>query len=383
MHPIIIIGSGLAGYNAAKELRKLDKETPLTVIAADSGHFYSKPMLSNALAAKKAPSAIALNTPEQMTTQLNATVRARTRVKAINAAAHTVHIGDETLAYSKLVLALGAEQIRLPIAGDATDAIVTVNDLDDYGRFHALLEGRKNIVIIGAGLIGSEFANDLVVAGHHVDVIDIANQPLGRLLPPEGGALLQQKLAALGVTWHFGAGTRSVNRDGGALRVMLDNGETLQADVVLSAVGLKPRTLLARAAGLTTHRGIVVNRTLATSDADIYALGDCMEIEGLVMPYVMPIMHAARALGATLAGKPTAVSFPAMPVMVKTPACPTIVSPPAPSAVGEWKIEHMPDGIKSLFVDASGKLLGFALNGAATVERAKLALLLPPVLAAP
>ena len=383
MHPIIILGSGLAGYNAAKELRKLDKETPLTVIAADSGHFYSKPMLSNALASKKSPSAIALNTPEQMTTQLNATVRARTRVKAINVAAHTVQIGDETLAYSKLVLALGAEQIRLPIAGDATDAIVTVNDLDDYGRFHALLEGRKNIVIIGAGLIGSEFANDLVVAGHHVDVIDIANQPLGRLLPPEGGALLQQKLAALGVTWHFGAGTRSVNRDGGALRVMLDNGETLQADVVLSAVGLKPRTLLARAAGLTTNRGIVVNRTLATSDADIYALGDCMEIEGLVMPYVMPIMHAARALGATLAGKPTAVSFPAMPVMVKTPACPTIVSPPAPSAVGEWKIEHMPDGIKSLFVDASGKLLGFALNGAATVERAKLALLLPPVLAAP
>ena len=383
MHPIIILGSGLAGYNAAKELRKLDKETPLTVIAADSGHFYSKPMLSNALASKKSPSAIALNTPEQMTTQLHATVRARTRVKAINAAAHTVQIGDETLAYSKLVLALGAEQIRLPIAGDATDAIVTVNDLDDYGRFHALLEGRKNIVIIGAGLIGSEFANDLVVAGHHVDVIDIANQPLGRLLPPEGGALLQQKLAALGVTWHFGAGTRSVNRDGGALRVMLDNGETLQADIVLSAVGLKPRTLLARAAGLTTNRGIVVNRTLATSDADIYALGDCMEIEGLVMPYVMPIMHAARALGATLAGKPTAISFPAMPVMVKTPACPTIVSPPAPGAVGEWKIEHMPDGIKSLFVDASGKLLGFALNGAATVERAKLAPLLPPVLAAP
>ena len=99
------------------------------------------------------------------------------------------------------------------------------------------------------------------------------------------------------------------------------------------------------------------------------------------MPFVMPIMHAARALGATLAGKPTAVSFPAMPVMVKTPACPTIVSPPAPGAVGVWKIEQMPDGIKSLFVDASGKLLGFALNGAATAERAKLALQLPPVLA--
>jgi len=382
MDPIIILGSGLAGYNAAKELRKLDKETLLTVVTADSGHFYSKPMLSNALASKKAPSAIALNTPEQMAAQLNATVRARTRVTAVNAAAHTIAIGDETLAYARLVLALGAEQIRLPITGDAADTIVTVNDLDDYGRFHALLEGKKNIVVIGAGLIGSEFANDLVVAGHHVDVIDIANQPLGRLLPPEGGARLQQKLAALGVVWHFGTGTKSVDRDASALKVTLDNGTTLRADVVLSAVGLKPRTDLARNAGLAVKRGVVVNRHLQTSDADIYALGDCMEIENLVMPFVMPIMHAARALGATLAGKPTPVTFPAMPVVVKTPACPTIVSPPAAGAAGVWKIEQTPDGVKSLYVDASGKLLGFALNGAATAERAKLAPQLPPVLAA-
>ncbi len=381
MHPIIILGSGLAGYNVAKELRKLDKDTPLTVISADSGHFYSKPMLSNALASKKAPAAIALNTPEQMATQLNATVRAKTRVTAIDATAHRVQIGDETLAYAKLVLALGADQILLPIAGDAADAIVTVNDLDDYGRFHILLDGKKNIVIIGAGLIGSEFANDLVVAGHHVEVIDIAHQPLGRLLPPAGGALLQHKLATLGVAWHFGTGTKSVDHSDGALRVTLDSGETLQADIVLSAVGLKPRTELARGAGLTVNRGVMVNRHLQTSDTDIYALGDCMEIEGLVMPYVMPIMHAARALGATLSGKATLVSFPAMPVMVKTPACPTIVSPPAPGAAGEWKIEQTPDGVKSLFLDASGKLLGFALNGTATAERAKLAPQLPPVLA--
>ena len=142
MKPIIILGSGLAGYNVAKELRKLDKETPLTIIAADSAHFYSKPMLSNALASKKTPSAIALNTPEQMATQLNATVRPHTRVTAIDATAHTIQIADETLPYSKLVLALGAEQIRLPIAGDAADTVVTVNDLGDYGRFHALLEGK-------------------------------------------------------------------------------------------------------------------------------------------------------------------------------------------------------------------------------------------------
>ena len=381
MNPIIILGSGLAGYNVAKELRKLDKDTPLIVITADSGSFYSKPMLSNALAGKKPPSAIALNSPEQMATQLNATVRAKTRVTSINAAAHTIHIGDEVLVYSKLVLALGADQIRLPITGDAADAIITVNDLDDYGRFHTLLDGKKRVVIIGAGLIGSEFANDLAVGGHHADVIDIAALPLGRLLPPQGGEMVRDKLQALGVAWHFGTGVQSVERNGSALKVTLDNGTVLDADIVLSAVGLKPRTALARAAGLTVNRGIVVNRQLQTSDADIYVLGDCMEIENLVMPYVMPIMHAARALGATLGGKPTTVSFPAMPVMVKTPACPTIVSPPAAGAAGEWKVEASADGVKSLYVDAAGKLLGFALNGAATAERSKLAPQLPPVLA--
>lgn len=381
MDPIIIIGSGLAGYNTAKELRKLDKETPLMVISADGAQFYSKPMLSNALASKKLPEAIPLSSAEQMATQINAVVRARTRVSAVYTDKHQIRAGGETFAYSKLVLALGAEQIRLPLQGDAAAQVMSVNDLDDYAAFRAAVSDGKSVVLIGAGLIGCEFANDLSASGHKVDVVDIAGQPLPRLLPPAGGALLRQKLAALGVTWHFGSAVESVDRDGAQLRVTLSGGQKISADVVLSAVGLKPRTELARAAGLKINRGIVVDRTLAASAEDVYALGDCAEVAGLVLPFVMPIMHAARALAATLSGKTTAVAYPAMPVLVKTPACPTIISPPAGGAAGEWKIEETGDGVKSLFVDSTGKLLGFALNGTATSERAKLAPQLPPVLA--
>jgi len=381
MDPIVIIGSGLAGYNVARELRKLDTETPLAILTADSGQFYSKPMLSNALASNKLPEAIPLNSAEQMAAQLNATIRTHARVTAIETDNRQICIDGKVVAYSKLVLALGAEQIRLPLAGDAADTVLSVNNLDDYARFRAAIDGKKNVAVIGAGLIGCEFANDLSATGYKVDVIDIANQPLARLLPPAGGAMLKAKLAALGVIWHFGTGVQAVDKSGDRLQVTLANGGTIATDAVLSAIGLKPKLELARAAGLKVNRGIVVDRHLGTSAKDVFAIGDCAEVAGLVLPFVMPIMHAARALAATLAGNSAAVFYPAMPVLVKTPACPTIVAPPANGAAGQWQTEQTADSVKSLFVDASGKLLGFALNGTATAERARLAQQLPPVLA--
>lgn len=316
-----------------------------------------------------------------MALQLDAAVRTRTRVTAIEPGAHRIRIGDETVEYSKLVLALGAEQIRAPLAGDAADAVLSVNSLEDYARFRSAIEGRRRIAIIGAGLIGCEFANDLAAVGYGVDVIDIAEHPLPRLLPPAGGALLRDRLAALGVGWHFGTGVAAVDRAGDALRLTLSDGQAVAADIVLSAIGLRPKTELARAAGLKTNRGIVVDRHLETSAQGVHALGDCAEVAGLVLPFVMPIMHAARALAATLAGKPGRVSYPAMPVLVKTPACPTIVAPPPMGEAGEWNVERGAEGVKALFVDGSGKLLGFALSGAATSERASLTAQLPPVLA--
>jgi len=302
------------------------------------------------------------------------------RVTAIAPAEHAVRIGDETLRYSKLVLAPGADPIRLPMQGDAAQDVLTVNDLDDYARFRSALEGRKTVALIGAGLIGCEFANDLTAGGCQVHVIDIAGQPLSRLLPPEGAEMLRSKLAAIGVQWHFGTGVSAVDRARGGYTVTLGSGERIGVDVVLSAIGLRPRTELARAAGLAVNRGIVVNRQRQTGDPDIYALGDCAEVEGLVLPFVMPIMNAARALGATLAGKPTPVTYPAMPVLVKTPACPTIVSPQPAGADGAWEVAANAESVKSLFRGRDGKLLGFALNGAATAERAALAKELPPVL---
>lgn len=379
---VVVIGSGLAGYAVARELRKLNGDIPITMLSADHGGFYSKPMLSNALATGKTPAAILNSDAAQMTAQLKIEIHTHTRAKEIDQANKVIKLesGDH-LVFSKLVLAVGADPIRLPLSGDAVDDILSVNDLDDYRRFREALEGKKEIAILGAGLIGCEFANDLAGAGYQVRVIDISMQPLGRLLPTEAGKYLHDKLSATGIQFHLNTQTQSIERRGHRYRLILVDDQVIEVDLVLSAVGLRPRTTLAQTAGIHVNRGIVTNRFLQTQDESIFALGDCAEVEGKVLPFVMPITHAARAIAATINGTATPVRYPPMPVLVKTPACSTIVSPPDPAVPGSWQIDAQLDGLKALFRDEAGNLQGFALLGEATKEKNAIVSLLPPVIA--
>ena len=377
---IVIIGSGLAGYTLVREIRKLNKEVPVTLITREPGYFYSKPMLSTALANKKEADQLITTPVEGMASQLAITVMSETEVNAIDGTTQILQTNKGAISYGKLVLALGADQIRIPLEGNAIKEVLTVNDLEDYAEFRTAIAGKKKVAILGAGLIGCEFANDLVLGGYEVDVIDLAPQVLGRLLPQAAALALQSKLSEAGVRWHFSTTVQTVNRNGDALEISLANGDSITCDVTLSAVGLKPRLDLAKTAGVKTGVGIQVNRELETNLKNIYSLGDCAEVEGLVLPYVMPIMQAARALAPTLIGQPTALSYPAMPVMVKTPALPTVVSPPAKGAEGQWKTTSVEGGIEARFEAPNGSLLGFALLGSATTQRASLTKELPPIL---
>lgn len=377
---IVIIGSGLAGYTVAREIRKLDKAASIILITREPGYFYSKPMLSTALASKKEAMQLVSTAAEGMATQLEMTILGECDVSEINAGAQTIKTSKGDLPYGKLVMALGADQIRLPLQGSAANEVITVNDLEDYAHFRTAIEGKKKVAILGAGLIGCEFANDLVLGGYEVDVIDLAPQALGRLLPEAAALELQGKLSAAGVRWHLATTVNAIDRKGDSLQVTLENGSTINCDVFLSAVGLKPRIELAKATGINVGAGIQVNRELETNIKNIFAIGDCAEVDGLVLPYVMPIMQAARALAPTLLGQATALTYPAMPVMVKTPALPTIVSPPANSAEGRWTTIPVEGGLEARFESADGKLLGFALMGAATAQRGALTKELPAIL---
>ncbi len=377
---IVIIGSGLAGYTVIREIRKLDKTIPITLVTKEPGYFYSKPMLSTALAGNKEASQLVSTPADGMASQLEINILALTDVNAINSSKQIISTSHGDVAYRKLVLALGADQICPSVQGNAAHEMFTVNDLEDYAKFREAIQGKKKVAILGAGLIGCEFANDLVLGGFGVDVIDLASHSLGRLIPETAASELQNKLSAIGVRWHFNTTVQSIDRVNQQLSITLANGTVISSDVALSAVGLKPRVDLAQAAGITTGIGIQVNRELETNQPNIYALGDCAEVEGLVLPYVMPIMQAARALAVTLTGQRTALTYPAMPVMVKTPALATIVSPPAKGAVGEWKNKPIEGGLEARFESADGKLLGFVLMGAATAQRGALTKELPAIL---
>lgn len=372
MKPLIIIGAGMAAYTVARELRKLDKTTPLLIISRDEAGFYSKPMLSNALAQNKAAAQLQSQSMEQMATQLQATILAHTEVLEIDSASHTVRTASQTVEYAKLVLAVGAQPIRLSFAGDAADQVVSVNHLSDYATFRQQIEqipGKARITVIGAGLIGCEFADDLTGAGYAVSVIDPSPLPLALLLPPALGAALQTALQARGVQMLFGTTATRIDQDGKALKLTLANGGTLEADVVLSAVGLRADTRLAQAAGLHCERGIVVDAYGQTSAPDIYALGDCAQYStpdgtARTMPYIAPIMAAGRALAQTLSGKPTPIDWKPMPVIVKTPSLPIALVAPTPQQMvgGAWQHEMQGERHVCRFFDAQQRMVGFALG---------------------
>ncbi len=373
MHPIVIIGSGMAGYAAAREFRKLNAEQELIMICGDDAANYAKPTLSNAYTGKKAPEQIALGDAAKMAAQLNMQIINHTWVKSVDAAAHQLHLENTEgsagiQAYSKLILAVGANPIRLAIAGDGSDDIHVVNSLNDYKAFRSQIDQStdKRVVILGAGLIGCEFANDLQNTGHSVTVIDLAPQPLGRLLPAHVAEAFKNNLEETGIHFVLGTTVEKISKAShGHYLVTLANGQSLKADTVLSAIGLQPNIDLAKAAGMHTNRGILTNAGLETNLPDIYAMGDCAEVNGTLLPYVMPIMQQARALAKTLNGEQTAVHYPAMPVAVKTPAAPLTVLPAPVDADVTWETEETEDGMLAKATDSAGTLRGFVLLGAA------------------
>lgn len=377
----LIIGAGHAGYSLAKELRKLDPDRSICLVSSDSADYYSKPLLSNGFSKQKSAADFIQKTAGQMADELNIEIWPHCHAKQIDAEQHQLHTAKGVIKYRQLVLATGASPVKLPLPAATAGLVWSVNDLTDYQNFLQQSLGKQKITVLGAGLVGIEYANDLAAAGFQVSVIALEQQPLAQLLPAQLGEVLQQQLTKLGVEFYWGSAIADAEFTEQQLKLTLADGRSLNTELILSAVGLKPNLQLAIQAGIECGKGIKVNQTLATSAADIYALGDCAEVCGYNLMYIQPISLSAKALALTLTGQNTAVQLPVMPVIVKSSALPVVSWPAPPQQQGEWTLEGQELDWVAKFQNPAGVLLGFALTGKMVAQRLRLAKEMPALIA--
>lgn len=313
---VVIVGGGRAGWQMAEALRALDGDRPITLVSACAADVYDKPLLSVAMARQMDPGRLIKETGAEAAKRLRVRLLAHTDAVRICPETQSLRTTRGALRYDQLVLAHGA-QAALPPALPAT-LVWRVNHLGAYQRLRAALgESPKDVLIVGAGLIGSELANDLALGGHRITLLDMAQQPLARWPGEQAGAPLLDAWKDLPIRFVGGVQVAGVEKIDGKYRLTTACGQKFVADQVIAAAGLVTPPRLAQSASLAWDSGIAVDpATLLTSDPRIHALGDCITIAGQTSRYIEPIGRQARAIAAQLCGREPA-PYEAKPALVR------------------------------------------------------------------
>ncbi|WLS80782.1 NADH:flavorubredoxin reductase NorW [Erwinia pyri] len=357
---IVVIGSGFAARQLIKNLRYQDKNVPVRLIAADSCDEYNKPELSHVFSMGCHADSLTRQTAAEWAESQGIMLHPFTRVTAIDTAAHVVTTSAGDFSYGKLVLATGAQALVPAVKG--SDFICTLNSQQEYRSYQAKLAEAERVLMIGGGLIGTELAMDFSRAGKSVTVVDRSSSLLSALLPPEIAARLQNRLMHSGVEFIFRSELTELSRYQDALQASFSNGLKRTFDAVVCAIGLRPDLTLARGAGIEVRHGVVVDETLATSAPDVYALGDCAEIAGKLLPYLQPATLAAMTLARNLTGNPAKLTLPAMLIKVKTPDMPLHLAGDPANASYRWEMALSPAGIIARGFDENDLLRAFVVS---------------------
>lgn len=360
---VVIIGAGLAGWHVIDAIRSKDADIPITLITADSGDRYHKPMLTMAISQKKSAADLVRATGADAAEAANVTLLANTNVSDIDATTQQlqlisalrsdpVYTNYATISYDKLVLAMGAHPIfpkSLP-----EDLVWHVNHIERFGQLQEkLATGSQRVAIIGAGMVGTEIAEDLLKAGHKITLIDLNDAPLSQMLPAQATARIAKAIQSQGINFLGGCQVSGVTRnDDDTLLVSYellatdsDNAaqhEPLIVDHVIASTGLVVDDKLPAAAGIefNPRTGIVVDApTLRTNAANIYAIGDCMSIDGVACRYVAPLRAQAATIADDILGHEHG-GYDHKPPMIrlKNKAVSVMVTG-VPQASGNWQIK--------------------------------------------
>lgn len=305
--PLVIVGNGMAAARLVDELAKTSLgRYAVAVIGEEPRLAYNRVLLSSVLAGETGSHEIELR-PADWWRHRGVTVRYGYRVTEIDTGRRELKIeGEESVEYSKLVLATGSTPLRLNVPGADLTGVHTFRDTRDVDLLLTLAAAKKRVVVVGGGLLGLEAAYGLAKAGAPVTLLHLMDRLMERQLDLPAADLLKTLVERKGIRILLNASTARIHGDGHVEAVELADGTRIEADAVIFAAGIRPNVALAKEAGIAVNRGIVVNDEMQTASPDIFALGECAEHRGTCYGLVEPAYEQARVLARHLAGRPAA-----------------------------------------------------------------------------
>ncbi|MFP7711874.1 NADH:flavorubredoxin reductase NorW [Vibrio cyclitrophicus] len=363
MDNIVLVGAGFAALQTIKMIRKTDPNIAITIVTADAGIEYSKPNLSHVFSQAQTPQQLAINTAQQLAELHNVVIKTNVWVNEINTEQQFIVAGDDIIPYSKLVMATGAAPFIPAAEGLSAQATITLNSLEEFEKHKAQIDAAQRITVIGGGLIGVELAFDLQTAGKSVTVIEPASYLLGSLVPPFISLKLERELRKAGVTVETDALVSHATYLADGVRLQTTSSRLIKTDVVIAAAGLMPNTALAQQTGMAVNRGIIVDEAMRTNIKNVYAIGDCAEIQGRVMAYLQPAILAANVLAKQLTTGEGKLSLPHIMTKVKTPSYPIQLAGRDIQTAQSWETRFDPKGIVAKGFNEANQLVGFIVTG--------------------
>lgn len=323
---IVVVGGGLAGWAAVEAIRNINTYIPVIMVTACSGDRYHKPELSIALSRGLTKKKLIRESAVDASNRLGIQLLSYTHATGLTPSTQQLRTTRGTLNYTHLILAQGARPL-LPPQFDPKQCW-RINNLQHWDAFsqHLSKEPQK-IAIIGAGMVGCEIAEDISNAGHNVTLINRDSYPLAHILPEKAGMRLLQSLEQQGINYLVDSEVKTCSSESQQPALRFTNGEKIHFDQIIVATGLYTENRLAQQAGLKFDKGIVVNpQTMETSTQSIFALGDCVSINGEPCRFIEPIIHQARTIAERLLCEEMQPYQHQPPVMrLKTRALPVVI----------------------------------------------------------
>ena len=301
----VVIGNGTAGFNAAKEIRMRNKTCSITMVTNEAYISYNRPMLTKTLLADVSAKQLVIE-KENWYQEYNINVMLNEEVKSLDSAKKEITLANGgVLQYDKCIYALGAECFVPPIKGTDKPEVVTIRRIADVEKVRKLAKTAKNAVVIGGGVLGLEAAWEIKKANCHVTVVEMMTSLMSRQLDNDASDMILKAAEAQGIVMKLGATVDSIEGESSVTGVKLGSGEVLAADIVIISSGVRANVAIAKEAGATINKAIVVNEKMETSIKDVYACGDCAEFDNINYALWSEAVEMGKVAGANAAGEET------------------------------------------------------------------------------